>query len=330
VKPGTPIGLVFVDTIGGYIYLPRIPTNFRPRPPSRVVAYLQVDSGMTNDVLARQTEEPESGLILLAPLVTGMEPIARWGNYSPVFLPPLLANAAPSEAAVMSGATATSEDLERDLSLAAAERSALDPDAPLAEFAEPPLAPAEPALGPAPVPLVISTTPEDASDTGPELDRSMGGDTVIDTQGGEGAGIRSAAGAAGEVTPAEIGAETDFPDGVDEGWRDELMVSALGETEPEDELPFLAADAAFPISTAEPSGARADALARPAALIERAHVEDLADRLEDIAGILREQGPARLLLGQSRDPLSALITGYLVGYLESQARETTADTSGSG
>lgn len=108
------------------------------------------------------------------------------------------------------------------------------------------------------------------------------------------------------------------------------MVSALGETEPEDELPFLAADAAFPISTAEPSGARADALARPAALIERAHVEDLADRLEDIAGILREQGPARLLLGQSRDPLSALITGYLVGYLESQARATTADTSGSG
>jgi hypothetical protein len=101
-------------------------------------------------------------------------------------------------------------------------------------------------------------------------------------------------------------------------WRDDSPGFHLGEAEPEDELPLLRGDPGYAIEAA--ASAPVEPTATPgAALIDPARAAEMAGRLESMARALREQGPAGLLLTQGRDPLAALITGYLVGYLEGTA-----------
>jgi len=138
------------------------------------------------------------------------------------------------------------------------------------------------------------------------------------------------------VTAESDGVALETPEadaGAEEEWQDDLLSPAQGEEAgPEFEASFFAPEprGALPLAPARSGAVRSEAPESPASTIERARVEDLAVRLEEIAHTLREHGPARLLLSQARDPLSALIAGYLVGYLENSERTTSVDTAVSG
>ncbi len=121
------------------------------------------------------------------------------------------------------------------------------------------------------------------------------------------------------------GAEAEF----EADWRDDSPGFHLGEAEPEDELPLHRADAGYLIESAYAVPPVATGESAGASLVDPARAAEMAGRLEAMARALREQGPAGLLLTQGRDPLAALITGYLVGYLEGTAPRDP-DDSGAG
>ncbi len=102
-------------------------------------------------------------------------------------------------------------------------------------------------------------------------------------------------------------------------WRDDSPAFHLGEAEPEDELPLLRAEPGYSIESALAATPVGKGEAAGTALVDPARAAELAGRLESMARALRDRGPAGLLLTQGRDPLVALITGYLVGYLEGTA-----------
>lgn len=110
-------------------------------------------------------------------------------------------------------------------------------------------------------------------------------------------------------------------------WRDDSPAFHLGEAEPEDELPLLRSEPGYSIESAHAAPPVAAGETAGASLVDPARAAEMAGRLESMARALREQGPAGLLLTQGRDPLAALITGYLVGYLEGTAPR---DPDGSG
>ncbi|HET8654668.1 MAG TPA: hypothetical protein VFL93_04080 [Longimicrobiaceae bacterium] len=84
------------------------------------------------------------------------------------------------------------------------------------------------------------------------------------------------------------------------GPLDEVAAAPFGEPEP----------AAIPIGSADVSAP---------AQQERSPFEALAERLEEIARALREQGPAAL--SRSTDPLQAVLTGYALGYAQGSRGE---------
>jgi hypothetical protein len=89
---------------------------------------------------------------------------------------------------------------------------------------------------------------------------------------------------------------------------DEVVVEPFSEPEP----------AAPPI---EPAAVAATAPVQQ----EGSPFEALAERLEEIARALREQGPAAL--SRSTDPLQAVLTGYALGYAQA-ARDESGDGQG--
>jgi len=109
-----------------------------------------------------------------------------------------------------------------------------------------------------------------------------------------------------QVAPADAGVED---------WRDDSPSSSLGEAEPEDELLVLNAEADDFRPTEETPQASV-VTAGSIGSLDNMRIEEIAGRLEAIARALRERGPAGPIASQQRDPLGALITGYLVGYFE--------------
>jgi hypothetical protein len=113
-----------------------------------------------------------------------------------------------------------------------------------------------------------------------------------------------------------------------DGWRDDAEDLRLGAAEPEDELPLL--------DQKNPAVGASAALENPPVPVtpmlpvswpEPRRLEEVAERLEGIARSLRDPESAGSLAAHAKDPLGALITGYLLGYFE--ASETRAqDASG--
>jgi hypothetical protein len=119
----------------------------------------------------------------------------------------------------------------------------------------------------------------------------------------------------GIPAPAASGEGAPAPPSIGAGWRDDSPGFSIGEAEPEDELALLHLDRTY-LAASGPSAHPMPYRTALADLPDTAHLEEIAARLEGIARILREEGSAAPLLGPGRDPLGALITGYLVGYYE--------------
>lgn len=102
-------------------------------------------------------------------------------------------------------------------------------------------------------------------------------------------------------------------------WRDETTDWQIGEAEPEDELPLHHTNRIVPAISSD-FGERLPV--SPAAWPAPARVEEIAEQLEGIARALRRHGSPTPLLGsgQGRDPLTALVAGYLIGYFEGSGK----------
>jgi hypothetical protein len=103
-------------------------------------------------------------------------------------------------------------------------------------------------------------------------------------------------------------------------WAEETA-AYLGEPAPEDEPPLLDLD----LTRSSDHPTKGSAAGTPSAyhlppLAERGRVEDVASRLERIARALRERGPAGPLAEEGADALNALVTGYLLGFSDSETK----------
>ena len=128
----------------------------------------------------------------------------------------------------------------------------------------------------------------------------------------------STAAAADRQPATAVATAEDFdPETGNEDWRDETPGTHFGETQPEDELPLL--DTRTALSAAVQRGFPGAQLASASETWpDTSRLDRMADRLEEIARSLRQHEAAGSLIAQARDPLGALITGYLLGYFEGQ------------
>lgn len=127
-------------------------------------------------------------------------------------------------------------------------------------------------------------------------------------------------GGAREVDLSE-GQQVDW--GRQAGFDDRLgdSSSAPPEEQPEDEDVFdnLVRETEL-VSPSEEEGLLDEPPEFPGTGADSRRVEEIATRLERIARSLREGGAAGPLTGHGKDPLGALITGYLLGVSESDER----------
>lgn len=106
------------------------------------------------------------------------------------------------------------------------------------------------------------------------------------------------------------------------------IMTVIGDDDPfQEEHSSLAVDSSRGMPETE--GRRIDPLAALLPLAATAplhHTEEVAQRLERIAALLRERGPMGPLAEENADQLGALITGYLIGLNQAQPLKLSSDS----